>query len=184
MLTTHPLRRTLLSAVIAAACLVSMAPGASADTPPDCPRADAPPRALPGKALRRATLCLLNRERVRRGLRPLRANGRLARAARRHARDMVRRSYFSHESLRGTDFVHRIRVTGYLRSVRSWALGENLAWGTQSHATPAAIVRAWMRSPGHRANVLSPGFREIGIGLRRGAPLARTSDGLTYATEF
>jgi uncharacterized protein YkwD len=121
--------------------------------------------------LARATLCLLNEERGRRGLPRLRLNNRLSDAAERHSRDMVRRNYFSHDSLSGHSFVDRIRRTGYLRSARSWSVGENLAWGSGSRGTPRSILSAWMASPGHRANILTRRFREIGIGVAEGAPV-------------
>jgi uncharacterized protein YkwD len=130
----------------------------------------------------RATLCLLNRERADHGLGRLRSNRRLALAARRHARDMVRRRYFAHDSLSGTDFVARIRRTGYTTG-RRWRLGENLAWAAGGSGTPEAVVRMWMESPGHRANVLGD-FREVGVGLAQGAPLAGHPEGVTYATEY
>jgi uncharacterized protein YkwD len=137
----------------------------------------------------RATLCLLNRERSRRGLPRLRLNDRLSTAADRHSRDMVRRRYFSHDSLGGGSFVDRIRRTGYLSSARSWTVGENLAWGTGNRGTPEQILSAWMRSPGHRANILSGRFREVGIGVSEGVPvdLGPLRLGLgaaTYTTDF
>jgi len=144
--------------------------------------------AVPGKAamrtMVRATLCVLNAERDRHGLRPLKLNKRLSRAARWHAGDMVRRDYFSHDSLGGGTFVDRIRRSGYLRGARRWSVGENLAWGTHDNSAPRAIAAMWMNSPGHRANILNGGFREIGIGLVLGAPGPSDGPAATYATEF
>jgi uncharacterized protein YkwD len=134
--------------------------------------------------LARATLCLLNEERGRRGLGRLRLNDRLSAAADRHSRDMVRRNYFSHDSLSGATFVDRIRRTGYLRSARSWSVGENLAWGSGSRGTPEQILRAWMDSPAHRANILTRRFREIGIGVAEGAPVRVGVAAATYTTDF
>ena len=136
------------------------------------------------RALASATVCLVNGERAERGLRPLRVNRRLSRAARVHARDMVRRDYFAHDSLSGDSFVDRIRRAGYLRGPRAWVVGENLAWGSGNRSTPASIVRAWMNSPGHRANILQRRFREIGIGLVLGAPENAGGPAATYATDF
>ena len=137
----------------------------------------------------RAVLCLLNQERTRRGLPRLRMNERLSLAADRHSRDMVRRGFFSHDSLGGASFVDRIRRTGYLSSARSWTVGENLAWGTGNRGTPAQILNAWMRSPGHRANILSSRFREVGIGVSEGVPVDLRSlrvglGAATYTTDF
>ena len=130
--------------------------------------------------LTRATLCLLNQERSQRGLRPLRPNKRLALAAKRHAADMVRRDYFSHVAPGGTDFVARIRRAGYSAPT----IGENLAAGSGSLATPAATVRGWMNSPGHRRNILHRRFREAGVGVVAGAPALGGSDSATYALTF
>jgi uncharacterized protein YkwD len=132
----------------------------------------------------RATLCRLNQERTSRGMRRLRLNRRLSKAARRHADDMVRRYYFSHDSLGGGDFVSRIRSTGYLSSAGSWFVGENLAWGSGERSSADRTVRAWMDSPPHRANILTRRFREIGIGVVLGAPVHGVPDGATYATDF
>jgi len=132
-----------------------------------------------------AILCLLNAERKARNLPPLRPNGRLAQAASLHSKDMVAQGYFSHVSLSGEDFVVRIKKAGYLRGSRAWTLGENLAWGSGSLASPAGIVKGWMESPGHKANILNNRFREIGIGLAFGVPLPDVGgDGATYNTGF
>ena len=111
---------------------------------------------------------------------------RLNRAARVHSADMARHAYFSHNSLSGASFLDRIRRTGYLRKARRWTAGENIAWGTGHLATPRAIVRAWMNSPGHRANILNRRFRQIGVGITFKAPVraATGSRGGTYTTDF
>jgi uncharacterized protein YkwD len=152
-----------------------------------CGSAAAVDPATPGaslKSARSATLCLLNVERRKRGLRRLRHNRRLALAGARHARDMVQRDYFSHDAPSGQDFVARILRTSYVPRAASWALGENLAWGDDERSTPRAIVRAWMESPGHRRNILSRKFREIGIAIVMGAPVRGVRGAATYATEF
>jgi len=79
--------------------------------------------------------------------------------------------------------VGRVSSAGYNR----WAsLCENIAWGTEHLATPKGIVRGWMNSPGHRANILRGTFREIGIGIVVGAPtrLGPGERGATYTTDF
>jgi uncharacterized protein YkwD len=137
-------------------------------------------------AIRHATLCLLNAQRSTHGLRKLRTNPRLGRAATGYARLMARRDFFSHTSPSGSTPLSRIRATRYLGGVRRWTIGENLAWGTGPRATPGGAVSAWMHSPGHRRNILDPNFREIGIGIARGAPVRVTAAarGATYATDF
>lgn len=139
---------------------------------------------------RLATLCLLNRVRTHAGLPKLRLNPKLSRAARVHSRDMVRRGYFAHDSLNGRTPFQRMLSTRYVPRNASWWLAENIGWGTSSVADPAALVRMWMRSAPHRANILNGRFREIGIGIALGIPVrsARFSrsggSGATYTTDF
>ena len=178
----HPVRYLLAAALAGALLLLGTAGPAAAASP--CQGGAAVAEKSAERQTLRATLCLVNAERGRRGLRRLRTSDRLSAAARRHARDMVRHRYFSHVSRSGASFVERIRRTGYLRSARRWAVGENLAWGSGERSTPRSIVRAWMESPGHRANILAPSFREIGIGLALGAPADVTAPAATYATSF
>jgi uncharacterized protein YkwD len=174
-------RFSFLCAVAVLAVTLAAAPSAMAVRA--CESAGATPSSVTKRTVVRATLCTLNAQRDRYGLRPLKLNRKLSRAARRHARDMVRRRYFAHDSLGGGTFVDRIRHTGYLKGANSWSLGENLAWGSHNRAAPRAITDMWMNSAGHRANILSPSFREVGIGLALGAPGA-SGPAATYATEF
>jgi uncharacterized protein YkwD len=136
------------------------------------------------RALIRSTVCLLNKERTKRGLRKLRLNHRLSVAARAHTLDMVRRHYFAHVSKSGRDVVDRLRSTGYLSHTRSWMVGENLAWGSGRLSSPASIVNSWMHSAGHRHNILTRGFREIGVGIVFKAPTSSYSTAATYTTTF
>jgi uncharacterized protein YkwD len=149
-----------------------------------CPGPELAPDVATMAAVMQATLCLVNAERIDRGLARLTSNTRLATAAQRYARDMVVGGYFSHTGRDGSDFATRLRRVGYIPAFGAWAIGENLAWGTGALATPAAIVRAWMNSPGHRANVLEPRYREIGLGIAIGNPAGAEGGGATYATEF
>ena len=151
-----------------------------------CRGADIMPSRANAAKVSRATLCLLNAERRAHGLKKLRTNGRLRHAATGYARFMVKRDFFAHEGPGGSTPLSRIRRTRYLHGARAWAIGENLAWGTGSFATPRSTVRAWMNSPGHRANILNGSFREIGIGIADGAPVSigAAAPGATYATDF
>lgn len=169
--------RHLRAGALVAAAFALAAPAAASAAP--CPGEDGEPTALSVATAERATFCLINRERTTRNLRKLRRNRRLDVASRRHARSMAARDFFEHGN-----FVGRIRSANYLRGARSWRLGENIAWGSGVLSTPAEIVDAWMNSPGHRANILSRGFREIGIGIARGTPNRSYDDGATYATDF
>jgi uncharacterized protein YkwD len=151
-----------------------------------CEAADALPGQVSLSEVREATLCLMNAQRTARGLARLRAQPALAQAASRFARQMVRDGFFDHTSPGGSTMLSRIKGTSYLREARSWTVGENLAWGTGSKATPRATVDAWMRSADHRANVLDRGFADVGIGIAAGAPAPLDADesGGTYVTDF
>ena len=102
---------------------------------------------------------LTNSERGNRGLARLRTNARLMRAAQLHAEQMARAGQTAHVL---TNAVYpraedRLAAAGY-----NWqSYGENLAFGQPS---PAAAVRDWMHSRGHRKNIVSPGFTELGVG--------------------
>lgn len=148
-----------------------------------CTGADLAPAAANRGRTRSATLCLLNVERTSRGLRALRADDRLEIAAQRHSDDMVARDYFDHVTPSGADVVARLSRAGYVSDEVSWAVGENIAWGSGDLATPREIVRAWMNSTGHRRNILDRRYREIGIGVARGVP-GRDIEGATYTTDF
>ena len=177
--------RALLLAVPLLLALALLLPAAPAEARPGaCASAHVEvDRATIAKA-RDATLCLLNRVRARHDLPQLRLNPRLSRAARRHTRDMVRRRYFAHDSLDGRSFSQRIHAARYVPRGASWWIGENLGWGSGSLAEPMSLVRAWMRSPGHRANILNRTFRDIGIGIAPRAPVGGYRDGATYTTDF
>jgi uncharacterized protein YkwD len=107
-----------------------------------------------------AVRCLVNQQRSAAGVRALRYSPKAARAAQRHTDDMVHRHYFSHVSPGGSTVGDRARSAGMpYRSI-----GENIAGGQR---TPARVVRAWMNSAEHRANILNPGFRVLGVGVAR-----------------
>lgn len=111
--------------------------------------------------VRAAVLARVNAERRRAGVSPLKANPLLDRAAQRHAEDMLRRGYFAHESPEGDKVRERARDAGY-----DWrAIGENIALGQTS---VDEVMDTWMKSPGHRRNILDPDFKELGVGLALG----------------
>lgn len=107
-------------------------------------------------------LCLVNRARKARGLEPLAAPASLARAAARKSADILRCDEFSHEAC-GREFTYWIERVGY----RGCREGENIAYGGGSYATPRSIFQMWMRSAGHRENILGA-YGDIGIGLQVG----------------
>jgi uncharacterized protein YkwD len=86
-------------------------------------------------------------------------DGALLRAARAYSATMLRTGRFAHGAM-GT------RLARY--GVRGPRYGENLAWASGSRAAARRIVSSWMASPSHRANLLRPGWRRIGIGALKG----------------
>lgn len=132
---------------------------------------------------RRALLCVVNSFRRRSGLRPLRANRRLTRAAAAHSSSMVRSRYFAHTGPGGPVLVGRLRRVRYLPA-RRWLVGENLATSAGRAATPMSIVRAWIRSSPHLANLRQSTFREVGMGLAPGQPTRSPRRGVTLTADF
>ena len=176
------LRAIALALLALVAVAASPAPARAA-----CPGAHVVPSERTLDTARAATLCLVNRERSARGLRALRTNASLQASAGAYAGDMVRLSFFDHVSPGGATLAERIREdTRYLAGTLRWQIGENLAWGTGSRSSPARIVDGWMRSPDHRRNILHAGFREMGLGIALGAPVAAAaaSGAATYANQF
>lgn len=102
-------------------------------------------------------IALINQERSAAGLPALKANTKLTSAARGHSQDMACNGFFSHQSSTTGGPADRISAAGYSFS---WA-GENIAAG---YGSAADTVAGWMDSPGHRANILSSNFTEIGLG--------------------
>jgi len=105
-------------------------------------------------------LALVNRERQKNGLPPVADDPVLSTIAQNHAADMAGRRYFSHTNPDGKDLFERLGEAGV--SYRRAA--ENIASG---YRNPAALIRGWMGSPGHRKNILGD-FTKVGVGLCRG----------------
>ncbi|MEU2601197.1 CAP domain-containing protein [Streptomyces hirsutus] len=102
-----------------------------------------------------------NRERARAGLPPLAVDSLLVTAAQAHSADMVARDFYSHTAPDGSRPWDRAAAAGSARRT----IGENIACGQRS---AAEVVEGWMNSPGHRANILKPGFTHIGVGFAGG----------------
>jgi uncharacterized YkwD family protein/spore coat assembly protein SafA len=113
------------------------------------------------KSIESQVITLTNQERAKNGLKPLTANWELSRVARYKAMDMRDKNYFSHTSPTYGDPFTMMRNFG----IAFTAAAENIAAG---QSTPQAVVQAWMNSPGHRANILSTTYTEIGVGYARG----------------
>ena len=133
----------------------------------------AAPAATPGPsgkierraALEAAVVRALNRVRASEGLAPLRSSPNLRAAARGHSRSMLDYGFFGHESADGTSFSERIRRYYTNRGWRMWSVGEALlASEGRVDVDATGIVEAWLESPSHREIILSPTFRDAGIG--------------------
>jgi len=108
------------------------------------------------------------------GLRPLHLDPTLTQAARAHSSDMLRRDYFAHGNFPGRMAAFHVRLR---------TAGENLAWGSGPYGHAGEVVREWLASPEHRANLLGTGFSRIGIGLARGTFLG-TGDATVVTADF
>jgi uncharacterized protein YkwD len=108
---------------------------------------------------------LINRARASHHLPLLRVNTHLVDAARFHSTEMLRYGYFDHDSLHPSRAWDQ-RVRSYLQRSK---VGETLAWGAGTFASPAKTVKMWLASPPHRTILLDPSFRVIGIGRVLGA---------------
>jgi uncharacterized protein YkwD len=132
----------------------------------ECPNANLTPQSGNLESVTAATLCLVNGERARFGEAPLSEDSRLRSAAAGHSHDMDARDYFEHTSPDGETLLMRIQASGFIPGGNvGYTLGENIAWGTLWLGTPHSIVKAWMQSPGHRANILNGSYRYSGIGI-------------------
>jgi len=162
-----------LLAVLAAGVLT--AGGLSAAAPPrkrpPARRARPAPRPFPIRPLAEleaTVLAQVNEVRRKHDLEPLKENPKLMEVARDFSRQMAAGRFFSHTSPTGQTVMDRVRAAGLSYRL----VGENL-FKSVNLADPAPrAVRGWMDSPGHRENILRPGFTETGVGVWR--------DGKTY----
>lgn len=114
------------------------------------------------RSLEAEVVRLVNQERTRAGVPPLTHNWELSRVARIKSQDFIDNNYFAHNSPIYGSPSKMINSFG----IRHTASGENIAWGQR---TPAAVMQSWMNSAGHRANILSRDFNQIGAGVARDA---------------
>lgn len=169
---------------LASAGAATASAGAAKARSSTCTGAHAKPSKTARRVIVRSVLCLINRERTKRGLSALRHQDAQRRAAARHNRLMIRTKCFAHVCPGEAGLVTRLIQARYLPCDCRWGVAENIAWGTQRLSQPGSIVRRWMRSPGHRHNILDPAFRHIGIAVHEGTPAAGVSGGATYTTDF
>lgn len=124
--------------------------------------ADASEQSVPYYALEKQTFELINRQREINGLAPLAWSDEASRVARLHSENMAKGDFFSHKGLDGRTLYDRAESTG----LKFWyAIGENLAYN-YGYTDPSKIAVAdWMKSSGHRSNILNKGWKEAGIGI-------------------
>jgi uncharacterized protein YkwD len=113
-------------------------------------------------ALEQSTVDQINALRTSHGLAPLAFSRALLTSASVHSQEMVADGYFSHTAADGETFDGRIERYYRPRGTSLYGVGENLFW-TLNTASSATIVSAWMKSPDHRANLLKPDWRQIGL---------------------
>lgn len=122
---------------------------------------------------------LINAERAKAGAQPLAFDNDLSEAAENHDKWMLSADVFSHTGSGGTSPTTRMKAAGYTLS-GSWATGENIAWATTRAPTGYVdevklLHTNLMNSSGHRANILNPNFREVGLGFEVGDYKGRSS---------
>ncbi len=123
------------------------------------------------KALEQKVIDLVNRQRANYGLPLLKANWELCRVARYKSQDMINKGYFSHQSPTYGSPFKMMEDFG----IRFTAAGENIAYGQR---TPEEVMNSWMNSSGHRANILSRTYNQIGVGV------AKAANGTYYWTQM
>jgi uncharacterized protein YkwD len=148
--------------------------------------------------LEREVHLLINKERQAKGLSPLTWNSALSGIARKHSQDMAKRNFFSHQSPEGSGFSERYQQGSYSCEVPQgntiYTGGENIFqnnlydrvrysgrqvtydWNSM-RALAESTVQGWMKSPGHRKNILTPFWRSEGIGI------AVSADDKVYITQ-
>ena len=108
----------------------------------------------------------LNAIRQQHGLKPLRLSRPLSTAAASHSRAMGTFGFFDHNSRDGSQFWQRLQRFYGQAGYRGWSVGENLLWSSGT-LDGAAALKLWMGSPGHRKNILTARWREIGLSALR-----------------
>ncbi|MFF3209332.1 sigma-70 family RNA polymerase sigma factor [Streptomyces sp. NPDC002886] len=134
-------------------------------TPKPSPKSTPPKKpapAPPGGSTAAQVISLVNSERAKAGCGPLKEDAQLRTAAQGHSDDMARRDFFAHTNPDGADPGKRTTAAGYRWST----YGENIAMGQR---TAAQVMDSWMKSQGHRENILNCSFKDIGVGIHQGA---------------
>ena len=152
------------------------APAASSDKESPCGEVGLPAHKLGLERARALTFCLLNEQRAREGLGPLRYDVRLELASQRHSEDMVGRGFFEHHTPEGVEPQARMLAVGY--PADNAFTGENIARGQGVESSPVEIMDSWLRSPPHREAILNRSYAEVGVGV------ATAGQAAMYTTDF
>jgi uncharacterized protein YkwD len=179
--------RVVLAALAAAASMAVLVAARAEGAERSWASYVAPAAACPGSAdasaspavQERAVGCLLNWARAQARLKRLGRPALLGRAATLKGRKVAACGQFSHTPC-GSDPRAALHAVGYRYST----MGENLFLGPWGQVSPRQAVAAWLRSPGHRANILRPGFRHVGAALVRAPGMRTDGDGALWITEF
>ncbi len=129
-------------------------------------------------SLEQSVLSKLNAVRASKGLRPLVPSSGLNEAALAHSQSMLAAGFFAHESKDGSPFFVRIKRYYPAAGFRRWSAGENLLFST-GEVSGGGVIKAWLNSPAHRENLLSPAWHEVGIGALRATSAGGTFGGET-----
>jgi uncharacterized protein YkwD len=137
------------------------------------------PAKLSEQLARQAVICLINQRRAHAGLGALQENASLNSSAQGHTVAMAKHNHYSHGNP-----ARRIRTAGYLAGATAWSVGEDIGWGPGRLGTPKRAIASWMKSPEHR-RVLLGGFRDVGVGMTKGAPFPHFGhNSATYTVDF
>jgi uncharacterized protein YkwD len=128
-------------------------------------------------SLEQGVLADINASRTQHNLAPLRLSAPLTTAAREHSQEMAAKGYFAHETADGSVFWKRIKSVYPSGSFRLWSVGENLLWSSPD-VDAAGALKLWLASPEHRANLMAPAWREIGVSALHVAAAPGTFQGL------
>jgi uncharacterized protein YkwD len=180
-------RRLIVAAVLAAvgiavlaAVAIAARPGASAvgagSGTSACPTAAEPVAESTAQELRKSVRCLINEERAIRGLSKVVRHKSLEKAAQKHSKTMVETDCLAHRCPGEVDLETRVRRAGYFAGAEEWQYAEN----TGCAVSAEAMVTNWMAKQFHRANILEPKFRHVGVGVTQRPVKDRCDSG--YAT--
>jgi uncharacterized protein YkwD len=127
--------------------------------------------------LQAQVLAAINELRRAQGLRELQLNGALSRAALGHSFSMAKHGYFGHSGWNGSPFWQRIKPNYRPQPTSYWGVGENMLWASPDLSADQAI-EMWLASPAHRKNLLTPAWREVGLGAVRALSAPGVYEGL------